>query len=136
MTVEEWLQRVKRADDRVEELINRRLRMFNLLCGSAIDTSNEKVQTSQRNAVEDKIIAYVNCTEMINRAIDEFVDIRHKAESAINQVECYTYRELLRMRYIEYREWEYISNKLNINRNSAKHRIKKAALYAVAPYCV
>ncbi len=131
MTVEEWLQRVKKADDRVEDLKFKRQRALNSLCGGAIDTGNERVQTSKTNATEDKMIAYADYAELINQAIDEYIDIRHEVETAINQVGCYEYRELLRLRYLEYRDWNYIGNKLSINPNSAKKRVKKRALEAV-----
>lgn len=131
MTVEEWLQRVKKADDRVEDLKFKRQIALNSLCGGAIDTGNERVQTSQTNATEDKMVAYADYAEMINQAIDEYIDIRHEVETAINQVDCYVYRELLRLRYLEYRTWEYIGNKLSINPNSAKKRVKKRSLEAV-----
>ena len=136
MTVEEWLQRVKKADDRVEDLKFKRQIALNSLCGGAIDTGNERVQTSQTNATEDKMVAYADYAEMINQAIDEYIDIRHEVETAINQVDCYVYRELLRLRYLEYRDWNYIGNKLMKNPNSVRHRIKKAALYSVAAYCI
>lgn len=131
VTVEEWLQRVKKADDRVEDLKFKRQIALNSLCGGAIDTGNERVQTSQTNATEDKMIAYADYAELINQAIDEYIDIRHEVETAINQVDCYVYRELLRLRYLEYRDWNYIGNKLMKNPNSVRHRIKKAALEAV-----
>ena len=137
MTVEEWLQRVKKADDRVEDLKFKRQIALNSLCGGAIDTSNERVQTSQANATEDKMVAYADYAEMINQAIDEYIDIRHEVEAAINQVDCYKYRELLRLRYLEYRTWEYIGNELKFSSsNNARGEIKKAALRAVASYCI
>lgn len=40
MTVEEWLQRVKKADDRVEDLKFKRQIALISLCGGAIDTDN------------------------------------------------------------------------------------------------
>lgn len=137
MTVEEWLQRVKKADDRVEDLKFKRQIALNSLCGGAIDTGNERVQTSQTNATEDKMVAYADYAEMINQAIDEYIDIRHEVEAAINQVDCYKYRELLRLRYLEYRTWEYIGNELKFSSsNNARGEIKKAALRAVASYCI
>lgn len=131
MTVEEWLQRVKKADDRVEDLKFKRQRALNSLCGGAIDTGNERVQTSQTNATEDKMIAYADYAELINQAIDEFIDIRHEVEVAINQVDCYKYRELLRLRYLEYRTWEYIGRKLHISPELLRKHRKYQALEAL-----
>lgn len=137
MTTEEWLQRVYKADQNVYDLEFERMRALNSLCGSAIDTGSERVQTSQTNATEDKMIAYADYAEKINQAIDEFIYIRDEVERAINKVENYTYRELLRMRYLEFKEWGYIANKLNLSSsNNARGEIKKAALRAVAPYCI
>ncbi len=137
MTTEEWLQRVYKADQNVYDLEFERMRTLNSLCGSAIDTGSERVQTSQTNATEDKMIAYADYAEKINQAIDDFIYIRDEVERAINKAESYTYRELLRMRYLEFKEWGYIANKLNLSSsNNARGEIKKAALRAVAPYCI
>ena len=131
MTVEEWLQRVKKADDRVEDLKFKRQIALNSLCGGAIDTSNERVQTSQANATEDKMVAYADYAEMINQAIDEYIDIRHEVEAAINQVDCYVYRELLRLRYLEYRDWNYIGIRLRITPELLRKHRKYQALEAL-----
>ena len=131
------MQRVKKADDRVEDLKFKRQIALNSLCGGAIDTGDERVQTSQTNATEDKMIAYADYAELINQAIDEYIDIRHEVEVAINQVDCYEYRELLRLRYREYRDWNYITNELKFSSsNNARGEIKKAALRAIAAYCI
>ena len=42
----------------------------------AIDYSKDRVQTSPKNAQENKICKYVDLNDEINREIDEFVDIR------------------------------------------------------------
>lgn len=131
MTVEEWLQRVKKADDRVEDLKFKRQIALNSLCGGAIDTGNERVQTSQTNATEDKMVAYADYAEMINQAIDEYIDIRHEVETAINQVDCYVYRELLRLRYLEYRDWNYIGIRLRITPELLRKHRKYQALEAL-----
>ena len=131
MTVEEWLQRVKKADDRVEDLKIKRQIALNSLCGGAIDTGNERVQTSQTNATEDKMIAYADYADMINQAIDEYIDIRHEVETAINQVDCYVYRELLRLRYLEYRDWNYIGIRLRIAPELLRKHRKYQALEAL-----
>lgn len=131
MTVEEWLQRVKKADDRVEDLKFKRQIALNSLCGGAIDTGNERVQTSQTNATEDKMVAYADYAEMINQAIDEYIDIRHEVETAINQVDCYVYRELLRLRYLEYRDWNYIGIRLRIAPELLRKHRKYQALEAL-----
>ena len=136
MTTEEWLQRVYKADQNVYDLEFERMRALNSLCGSAIDTGSERVQTSQTNATEDKMIAYVDYAEKINQAIDDFIYIRDEVERAINKVESYTYRELLRMRYLEFKEWGYIENKLQFPPESGRKYRKYCALKAVAPYCV
>ena len=131
MTVEEWLQRVKKADDRVEDLKFKRQIALNSLCGGAIDTGNERVQTSQTNATEDKMVAYADYADMINQAIDEYIDIRHEVETAINQVDCYVYRELLRLRYLEYRDWNYIGIRLRITPELLRKHRKYQALEAL-----
>ena len=131
MTVEEWLQRVKKADDRVEDLKFKRQIALNSLCSGAIDTGNERVQTSQTNATEDKMVAYADYAEMINQAIDEYIDIRHEVETAINQVDCYVYRELLRLRYLEYRDWNYIGIRLRIAPELLRKHRKYQALEAL-----
>lgn len=77
------------------------------------------------------MIAYADYAEKINQAIDDFIYIRDEVERAINLVECYEYRELLRLRYLEYKTWDCIGRKLSINSNSTRHRVKKAALKAV-----
>ena len=135
MTTEEWLKRVKKADDYVENLKYMRIIALNSLCGGFNDTGNERVQTSRENSTEAQMVAYAAYADMINRAIDNFVDIRQEVISAINRVERDEYRELLMLRYLGYKTWEYIANKLNAKSDTLRKYTKYQALKAVAPYC-
>ena len=136
MKAEKWLNRVKCANDKVERLKYERMRALESACGAVIDTSNERVQTSIGNTAERKFIAYADYAELINCAIDEFADIRAEVEKAINCVEGYTYRELLRMRYLEFRTWKYIARKLGMNENTVRGVTRIMALKAVEAYCI
>ena len=123
MTKEE-LKEIRFLDER----INSKLRqleelkaMKGAVCG--IDYSRDKIQTSPSNSQEDLIIKITDLELEINKDIDKLVDMKNKAREEINRLSG-VHGAILELRYIECKDWDEISYRLNFSEREIyrKHR--------------
>lgn len=109
MTTKEWLKRGWKLDREIQQLIEARDEAFAAATSTTCGTEGEKIQVSQKNTSEAKIIRYTAYTEQIDKRIDELYRIKQEIMEAINTVENSIYRNLLAARYINCKKWEQIA---------------------------
>lgn len=63
--------------------------------------------------IGDAIAKIVDLQNEINQAVDEYVDLKRKAEAAICQIQDADHAAILRKRYFEYKTWETIACEMN-----------------------
>lgn len=113
MTTKEWLKRGWKLDREIQQLIEAREEAFTAATSTTSNTEGEKIQTSQKNTSEAKIIRYTAYTEQIDRRIDELYRIKQEILEAVSAVENVTCRTLLFERYVMFKTWEKIAVDMN-----------------------
>ena len=113
MTTKEWLKRGWKLDREINQLIEARDEAFTAATSTTCGTEGEKIQVSQKNTSEAKIIRYTAYTEQIDKRIDELYRIKQEILEAVSAVENATYRTLLFERYIMFKTWEQIAVDMN-----------------------
>lgn len=114
MTAKEYLNQAFHLDQR----INSKLDMLATLKEMATKTTSimkDEVVSHTRNvhSTEDAIIKMVDMQSEVNADIDQLVDKKKEIMHAIYAVENPEYQTLLELRYICFRTWEEISNKMH-----------------------
>lgn len=135
MTTKEWLKRGWKLDREINQMIEARDEAFTTATSTTCGTEGEKIQTSQKNTSEAKMIRYVAYTEQIDKRIDELYRIKREIMEAINAVENSTYRTLLIERYILYKKWEEIAVDMTYDYDYVRRALHSRALKSV-PYNV
>lgn len=132
MTIKEWLNRGRKLDDEINELLEEQHRAFTKAMATACGGYDEKVQTSKGNATEDRFVNYVSYSELIDRRIDELYAIKQEILSAINKVSDSTLRTLLIKKYIKFYTWERISCDMNYSYVHVVHNLHPKALDVIS----
>lgn len=135
MTTHEWLNRAYNVDKEINILLSEQANIFNQLTSCTANYSDAKVQTSQDNGIEHKFISYLSYSEKINSRINELYEIKNEIFEAINEVENPTLRQLLILRYMQYKTWECIAEELGYDvrhiyrlKNEAVREVEKKAI--------
>ena len=112
MTPKQFLQQARRLDERINSYATE----LNGLRGltALAPSGSERVQTSTScdrmiNTIEKIISLEVKINAELDRLIDLKTDIHNKIEAVLDQDE----RLMLRMRYLQYMEWEQIAEALH-----------------------
>ena len=88
MTTKEWLKRGWKLDREIQQLIEARDEAFAAATSTTCGTEGEKIQASQKNASEAKIIRYTAYTEQIDKRIDEgdTIVLRGKGKAVLTEL--------------------------------------------------
>lgn len=71
---------------------------------------DEKVQSSPRaDALERRVVKYVEMEQKINNMIDEFVDLKHEIINQIQSLSDEKHISVLFKRYVQYKSFEQIA---------------------------
>ena len=127
MTAKEYLGQIKKLDTCIDqkqvECDELREKMHSV-GGISYD---EKVQSSPRaDALERRVVKYVEMEQKINNMIDEFVDLKHEI---INQIQSLTdekHINFLFKRYVQYKSLEQIAVEMNYSYPYIKELHSKA----------
>jgi hypothetical protein len=130
LTVKEWLKRGRKLDAEINQLLIAKQNAFELVCGGAVDTSAERVQSSKDNTTERNLVNYIAYEELIKCRIDELVNVKTEILEAINDIPNPTYRTLLTAYYINCKTWEQVAEDLHYSVR-AIHRMHGEALRLV-----
>ena len=110
MTAKEWLQKGRRMNFEIDELLASRDRVFEKACKCGfVDYEKDKIQTTKTNSTENKIITYIAYTQDIDMRTDALYEYRRQMLSCINKLNDSTYRTILIAYYINCKGWEQIA---------------------------
>lgn len=110
MTAKEWLMRAWRIDEEIETLRRSRDETFIRCTSVTPNYAGESVSGSKDPHKFDGLADYA---VQINTKVDELIAIKREIETAIEQIENATYREILRRRYLCFDRWERIAADMN-----------------------
>ena len=75
----------------------------------ATDYGRDRVQTSNKNTIEDLILKICDLEIEIEKDIDLLIDKKKNAILEINSINDLRYRTILELRYIKSKKWEEIA---------------------------
>lgn len=112
MKTKEYLSQVHVLDKKIEQRFNDAEEMFQLAFGlKSQDYSGERVQTSPDPDRQLNLIRrYIEIEQEANRMLIQFMDLRHKIVSEIQELEDTRMVELLYLRYVRYMRLEEIAD--------------------------
>ena len=129
MNAKEFLNHARKLNIEVKQLQEAKQESFAFACGTSIDYSAERVQSSSGNNAERKLITYSDFSVMLDERIAELEAYRSEVLAKIELLENATYRTLLIARYINCKTWEQIANDMNFGERHI-YRIHGRALIA------
>ena len=113
MTAKEFLQKGRKMNFELNELIRARDKAFAKACASAVDYTGEHVQTSPGNVTESKFVNYADYAAALDKSIDELYAYQTKMLNLINTVDNTVHRAILIAWYINCDTWESIADRFN-----------------------
>ena len=112
----------------VKELEKTKEKALNLACGTSVDYSSEKVQTSSGNSMERKFANYANYSKEIDECLAESYRVKAEILDAIKAIQDNKLETLLIAWYINDAEtWEDVARILSYDVRNV-HRLHKKAL--------
>lgn len=127
LNAKQYLGQLKVIDTKINQKMEELSDLMTSATSSgAIDYSKDRVQTSPRNAQENKICRYVDLDAEINREIDEFVDIKHRVTKEIQALNVDYYIKILFKVYVQYKTVKDAANEMNLSYQYVRDLHKKA----------
>lgn len=131
MTTEEvkrWLNRGRMIDKEIKLLEAEYMKAKAAAQSTSCCTGDERVQTSRKNASEDKFAAVAEYSIMLDKRRAELCKIKAEILGAVNMVEDNVLRNLLFARYISAMTWEEVAGKLGYSYKHVVHILHPKAL--------
>lgn len=100
-------------NDEINALLAEQRQAFESACSITPCIGGERVQSSQGNSSENKMLNYIKYSEMIDDYIDKLYAIKCEILQAIRAVEKSSYRTILILRYIRFMDWGEIASTMN-----------------------
>lgn len=125
MTAKEQLNAIRDEDRAIQNAIDRVDNWYDAATRGTGSMEAERVSgTGERSRVETAVCRMVDFEreQHLTARIDALVDMRQSAERIIKRIQAPRQRELLRLRYLQDRSWEWtwdkIAEKMQISRRS------------------
>lgn len=130
MNVQEWLEKVKVLDERINRMIDKRDQLMAIATDvSAKPITDMPIDTggtiSQK--MQDAVCALIDLDRELNKVVDEFIDHKRNVISAINNLPDFE-RDIFYRHYIKYESWIKIADSLGYSRMQL-WRIRQGAHY-------
>lgn len=127
MGAKEWLERGWKLNDEIDALLEARCKAAELALRATASWA-EKVQTSPGNASEEHNINLAYLSRKIDEKIDELYLVKTEILTAVGMVENSAYRTLLIERYINFKTWEEIAERMGRSAYWTRTRLHDDAL--------
>lgn len=109
MTAKEWLNRGFRIDREIQILEQEKSAAFERVTALGGWSNDTPVKTSKQNMSEAKYINYLAYTEKIDIRLSELHKVKAEIHTAISDVQNPIFRQLLELRYLQFKRWEQIA---------------------------
>lgn len=129
MTAKQWLSRGRGINREIDALLKSKDEMFNQLTSITAAPSGDVVSGTKDPHKFDRL---VELGDQIDRRIDELAGIKSEILATINRLEDWRYRELLRSRYIDMKNFEQIAVDMHYSWRGVM-KIHANALRAIDP---
>lgn len=117
MKAKEYLRQIELLDCKISQRIRESEKLHSVITGGVIAYDKDKVQSSPRNTVEDRLCRYNDMQNEIEQMIDEMVELRHTIIGEIHDLEAgkntAVYVKLLYKRYVDCKPLYRVAQELN-----------------------
>ena len=128
MKAKDYLSQAFRLDQRISSKLEQVACLRNLGMKATASTRARCVgEIQQHSPMENAIVKMVDLEEEINADIDRLVKLKREIMGVINSVEQPEYHLLLELRYLSYKTWEDIAERMNYSYRQV-HRLHAQAL--------
>ena len=110
MTAKDNLNAIRKLDYDIQQVNNRCDEYFDSATRATGRMEAERISgTGSRSRVEDCVCRKIDYERKNNldARIDELADMRREARLIIARIECERFRQVLTLRYMQYRSWEW-----------------------------
>ena len=130
MDVKKWLSRGWKIQREIAALVEARQKAFYLACASGIYGDGVKVQTSQENRTEQRLLSLAEYDRHLIERVNQLYRVLEEIGQTIEKVTDGALRILLIERYINYKTWEQIAEVMGYKDVRHIYRLHKRALIA------
>ena len=109
----EYLNQIKFTNQEIESRVEERNRLRQSVMLKTSSFKEDKVQESGTTNFDDKYMKFIEISESINKKIDDLIDLKMKVSNEIDLLDKPEHRILLRLRYIDLKNFEEIAVKMN-----------------------
>ena len=117
MTAKEYLNQALHLDSRINAKLEQ-IRSLRELAQNAASTLSDMPKHTQRNIhrMENTICKMLDLESEINADVDRLVELKREIMDVVERVENPTYRMLLELRYLCFKQWDDIAAMMNYDR--------------------
>lgn len=113
MTAKEYLEKAYRLNQVIDIKLEEVSALRSLATRVTTAFGEDKIKTSKkRSPMEDVLVRLMDLENEVNTDIDRLISFKKEIIETINQVDDYTLRLVLAMRYINHKSWEDIADDL------------------------
>lgn len=113
MTSREYLEQLRKSEKNIEKLTEQSERLMAALGIRAINYDKDKVQTSPRDSMTDKMCELIDLDSEIRKYRYEYEIKRNRIVKEIIQIEDWRYSDILYKRYVEFKRFEQIAMEMS-----------------------
>ena len=129
MTVKQWLWRYSNADHRIDSLLQQRQEVYDRLTKITAALDSESVSSTKDPHKFDEL---ADLDVFIRQRVAQSMAIRLEITEAIDELEDWRYRDILKYRYINGFTWDQVASMINYSYIQTT-RLHGSALKAIEP---
>ncbi|MBS6475372.1 MAG: DUF1492 domain-containing protein [Clostridiales bacterium] len=122
-----WLEGIKKIDSEITENERVKQRIFEDLTRCTARYTDDKVQTSKANAMENAMIAYAAAEKEMDDNTDRLISLKSQVLRVVNGIDNTVYRDLLKKHYINLKPWWVVAREMHYS-ETAIYDLHKQAL--------
>ena len=131
-----YLKRVKYLDGLINSKAEQLKDLRNMVYNISGNENNERVQTSKRvDKIGDIMSKIVDLENELDNDIDKLVDLKAEVTKRIDEIPDMECRLLLMLRYLNFKTWEEIAEKMGYSDRWVRQELHSRALKSFKNLC-
>ena len=111
MTPEKYFKQIFRFEEKVESERSERQAIRDTVLGATSWEENPTFSNQFHSTTENAAIKLALHNDLVNKSIDELVDLKIQIAGEIDHLEVHNHRMVLRERYLRNKKWEQVHEK-------------------------
>lgn len=130
----QWLNRGWELNEKINKKLESQYNAYNLACNATSSMGGEKVQTSHKNSTEDILARYIDVSREVDKLTDELYEVKGEIWQAVNLLDNKLYKKILKLRFVYFKPWGYIAQKVNRKSNTIRYKTMEQAIDSVSKH--